>query len=50
MRADDLTLDEFLRLRVRQVIQEELERSREDVSVDGSRVASMGTVYARRRS
>lgn len=27
----DMTLDEFMRLRVRQVIEEEIERSREDV-------------------
>lgn len=32
MRPDDLTLDEFLRLRVRQVIEQELERSREQVA------------------
>lgn len=31
MRPDDLTLDEFLRLRVRQMVAEEIERSREDV-------------------
>ncbi len=30
-RSDDMTLDDFLRVRVRQVIEEELERSREDV-------------------
>jgi hypothetical protein len=30
-RSDDMTLDEFLRVRVRQLIAEEWERSREDV-------------------
>lgn len=30
-RSDDMTLDEFLRSRVRQMIVEEIERSREDV-------------------
>jgi hypothetical protein len=30
-RSDDMTLDEFLRTRVRQMIAEEIERSREDV-------------------
>lgn len=30
-RRDDMTLDEFLRARVRQIIAEEIERSREDV-------------------
>ena len=30
MRPDDLTLDEFLRLRVKQMVAEELERSKED--------------------
>jgi hypothetical protein len=30
MRPDDLTLDEFLRLRVRKMVAEEIERSKED--------------------
>lgn len=30
-RRDDMTLDEFLRVRVRQMIAEEIVRSREDV-------------------
>ena len=30
-RSDDMTLDEFLRMRVHQLVTEEIERSREDV-------------------
>lgn len=30
-RSDDMTLDEFLRERVRRMVAEEIERSREDV-------------------
>lgn len=30
-RSEDMTLDEFLRWRVREMIEEEIERSREDV-------------------